>query len=346
MCPCGIKSLKFFYPTTTTKLELGTTSKEAVERLEGWLMELEAKAETNHVEMKRIVGKMEGSFGGMNKKINEKVETLQGMNEMVNVKVEALQNQVHQEVGEVKKEVGEVKKEVGGVKKEVGEVKKEVGEVKKEVGEVKKEVGEVKKEVGGVQRDVKDLKENLSAVNKDMNDVKVMMSQILEKLILLERMNKLPSPSEGMLSTRTEDILIAGNECYSGTAKHAEIFSWEKNGWFEILSMNEEHDGASSFIYEDQMFVAGGYKSKTIETLNLDELPLKWKKCATDLPYPCYGHQTVVHQQRVIHIGGYNENIGRKSDMISELQLTSPSIMKECLSHDIVMVLRLLMIKS
>ena len=267
---------------------------EAVERLEGWLMELEGKAETNHVEMKRIVGKMEGSFGGMNKKINEKVETLQGMNEMVNVKVEALQNQVHQEVGEVKKEVGEVKKEVGGV-----------------------------------QRDVKDLKENLSAVNKDMNDVKVMMSQILEKLILLERMNKLPSPSEGMLSTRTEDILIAGSDYFSETAKHAEIFSWEKNGWFEILSMNEEHDGASSFIYEDQMFVAGGYKSKTIETLNLDELPLKWKKCATDLPYPCYGHQTVVHQQRVIHIGGYNENIGRKSDMISELQLTSPSIMKE-----------------
>ena len=71
---------------------------EAVERLEGRLMELEGKVETNHVEMKRIVGKMEGSLGGMNKKINEKVETL---NEVVNVKVEALQNQVHQEVGGV-----------------------------------------------------------------------------------------------------------------------------------------------------------------------------------------------------------------------------------------------------
>ena len=303
---------------------------EAVERLEGRLMELDGKAETNHVDIKRIVGKIEGSLGGMNKKINEKVEALhgmngmvnikleklQGMNEMVNVKVEALQNQVHQEVGEVKKEVGGVKKEVG--------------EVKTEVGGVKKEVGEVKKEVGGVQRDVKDLKENLSTVNKDMNDVKVMMSQILEKLNVLELMNKLPSPSEGMLNTRKEDILIAGGGPYlSATPKQVEIFSWEKNGWFEISSMTKEHCGASSFIYEDQMFVVGGWLSKTIEILNLTELPLKWKKCATDLPYPCSYHQSVVHQQRVIHIGGYNDNINRSSGVISELQLTSPSIMKE-----------------
>ena len=242
---------------------------EAVERLEGRLMELEGNMETNHVEMKR-----------MNKKINEKVE--------------ALQNQVHQEVGEVKEEVGGVKKEVEGV-----------------------------------QRDIKDLKENLSTVNKDMNDVKMMMSQILEKLNVLELINKLPSPSEEMLNTRKEDIVIAGSECFNKAAKCVEIFSWEKNGWFEIFSMNEEHGGASSFIYEDQMFVVGSFASETIEILNLNELPLKWKKCATDLPYPCSYHQTVVHQQRDIHIGGYNYNKHTKSDVISELQLTSRSITKE-----------------
>ena len=299
---------------------------EVAERLEGRLMELEGKVETNHV------------------------ETLQGMNEMVHVKVEALKNQVHQEVGGVKKEVEGVKKEVGGVikevggvkkevegvkkevgevKEEVGEVKKEVGEVKKEVGGVKKEVGGVKKEVGGVKRDVKDLKENLSTVNQDINDVKVMMSQILEKLNVLELMNKLPSPSEGMLNTRKEDILIAGNGYFGRTAESAEIFSWEKNGWFAISSMNEKYGRASSFIYEDQMFVVGGFNSKKIETLNLSELPLKWKICTIDLPYPSYAHQTVVHQQRVIHIGGHNDNIYRSSDVISELQLTSPSIVKE-----------------
>ena len=288
---------------------------EAVESLEERLMELEGKAKVNHVDMKTIVGKMEGHLVGMNKKINEKVEILQGMNEIVNIELESLQNQVHREVGEVTKEVGGVKREIEGVKQEVEGVKKEVGGVKKEVG--------------GVQRDVKDLKGNLSTVNKDMNDVKVMMSQILEKLNVLELMNNLLSPSEGILNTRKVDILIAGNYYGSGSAKRAEIFSWEKNAWFEILLMNEEHFGASSFIYEDQMFVVGGFNSKTIETLNLNELPLKWKKCATDLPDSRGLHQTIVHQQRVIHIGGYNYNIQRSSDVISELQLTSPSIIKK-----------------
>ena len=189
----------------------------------------------------------------------------------------------------------------------------------------------VRKEVGKVKRDVKDLKENLSTVNKDMNDIKVMMSQILEKLNVLEVMNKLPTPSEEMMNTRKEDILITGNFSSFETAKRAEIFSWEKNGWFGISSMNEKHEGASSFIYKDQMFVVGGWNSKTTETLNLNELPLKWKKCAIYLPYPCCYHQTVVHQQRAIHIGGYNHYIHRDSDVIGELQLTctSPSTMKE-----------------
>ena len=93
--------------------------------------------------------------------------------------------------------------------------------------------------------------------------------------------------------------------------------------------MNENHEGASSFIYEDQLFVVGGVYSQTIETLNLNELPLKWKKCATELPFPCIHHQTVVHQQRIILIGGYNLKKSKMSDVISEIQLTSPTIMKE-----------------
>jgi hypothetical protein len=92
--------------------------------------------------------------------------------------------------------------------------------------------------------------------------------------------------------------------------------------------MNDDHEGASSFIYKDQFFVVGGESSKAIETLNLDELPLKWTKFLGELAYKCYGHQTVVYQQSVIHIGGFQSGKGW-SNVISELQLTSPCIMKE-----------------
>ena len=292
---------------------------EVVGRLEGSLMEFDENVWKNHVDMKKIVGKLEGSLVGMNKMVNEKVETLKGMNKILKEKVETLT--------EMNKVVNRKVEAMGNRQEEVQrEIKKEVGEVKKEVGEVKKEVGEVKKEVGGVKKEVKDVKENLSKVNKDVDEVKVMMSQVLEKLNMLEHLNKLPSLTEGILNTPREDILIAGGY---GDGTGTEIFSREKNGWFEVSPMNEEHIAASSFIYKDQLFVVGRAGSKTIETLDLSVLPLKWMKFAGKLPYRCHGHQTVVFQERVIHIGGYNSNKRKQSNVISELQLNSPYTVKE-----------------
>ena len=265
-------------------------TQEVVGRLEKSLIEVDGKVETtsneikrNHVDMKKIVGDLEG----MNRMVNEKVEA-----------VRIIQNEIKQDHYEVKKEVGDVKKEVGEVKKEVGEVKKEV----------------------------KDVKENLFKVNKDVDEVKVMMSQVLEKLNMFEHLNKLPSPTERLLNAPREDILIAGGyRDRTGT----EIFSWEKNGWFEVSPINEKHVEASSFIYKDQLFVAGGLRSKTIETLDLSVLPLKWMKFPGKLPYACSLHQTIVHQERVFHIGGYNNDKRQRSNVISELQLTSPYNVKE-----------------
>jgi hypothetical protein len=213
--------------------------------------------------MKKIVGKLEGSLVGMNKRINEKVEAIKNRHD-----------------------------------------------------EMKQDQHEVKKEI-------KDVKENLCKVNKDVDEVKVMMSQMLEKFNMLELLSKLPSPTEGMFNTPREDILIAGGLF---TKHSAEIFSWEKNGWYAISQMNEGHTEASSFIYNHQLFVVGGC-TKTIETLDLNELPLKW--LPDELPYESYGHQTVVCQQRVIHIGGYNCDEDKVSNVISEFQLTSPCTRKE-----------------
>ena len=241
-------------------------------------------------------GKVEAAVKERNKKMDKNMETVKGMNE----KVEAAVKKMNKELN---------------------------GKVESSRRETKKEIGEVKKEV-------KDMKDNLSKVNKDVDEVKVMMTQVLGKLNMLELLNKVPSPAEGMLNTPREDILIAGE--YGGLSsnpgKSAEIYSWEKNGWFEVSPMNEEHERASSFIYKDQLFVVGGEDSKTIETLNLNELPLKWTKFCGELPYACTEHQTVVYQQSVIRIGGYNDDEGEYSNVISELQitqLTSPCTIKK-----------------
>ena len=198
-------------------------------------------------------------------------------------------------------------------------------EMKKIVGKLEGSLVAMNKRINeAIKNRHDDVKENLSKVNKDVDEVKVMMSQMLEKFNMLELLSKLPSPTEGMFNTPREDILIAGG----WGAKCAEIFSWEKNGWYEISQMNEEREGASSFIYNDQLFVVGGI-TNTIETLDLNELPLKWMEFSEKLPYESYEHQTVVYQQRVIHIGGYNVDEDKTSNVISELQLTSPCTLKE-----------------
>ncbi len=242
------------------------------------------------------VGKVETAVMEINEKMDKNLETVKEVNKETNQKVET----------------------VMGMNKEVNKKMEALS------GQTKKEIGEVKKEV-------KDMNDNLSKVNKDVNEVKVMMTQMLEKFNMLELLNKLPSPAEGMLNTPREDILIAGGYGLrsSKPGESTEIYSWEKNGWFEVSPMNENHQRASSFIYKDQLFVVGGSDGKTIETLDLNELPLKWTKFRGELPYACDDHQSVVYQQSVIHIGGYSYDKRELSNVISELQLTSPCTMKE-----------------
>ena len=246
-------------------------------------------------------------------------EKMQDVVGRLELKMVELDRRVEEAREETKKQAQEVRIAAKNTSDKVEAMHEEIFRASRQT---EKENEEVKKEVGEIKKEVSNIKENLSKVNKDVDEVKVMMSQMLEKLNMLEQVNKLPSPTERMLNTPREDILIAGGyRDKTGT----EIFSWEKNGWFEVSLMNEEHVQASSFIYKDQVFVVGGYNSRTIETLDLSLLPLKWRKFPRELPFECYDFQTVVIQQTVIHIGGFNYEKDNRSNMISELQLTSPS---------------------
>ncbi len=118
-------------------------------------------------------------------------------------------------------------------------------------------------------------------------------------------------------------MIASGFACNS-----AVIFSWEMNDWYEVAPMNKQHSGSSSFIYNGQLFVVGG-STKMMETMDLNELPLKWMEYPGELYYENFWHQTALYQQRVIHIGGYNYAEEKVSNLIREFQLTSPCTMKE-----------------
>ncbi|XP_046842020.1 kelch-like protein 1 [Xenia sp. Carnegie-2017] len=135
----------------------------------------------------------------------------------------------------------------------------------------------------------------------------------------------LTSPVELVMDLLRSDILVAGDY-----TKRVEIFSWKEEKWFEIASMEDYHRDASSFIYNDNLFVVGGVGSKSMETLNIKQFPLTWRKFPAELPYECWGHQTVVYKQQIFHIGEYIDGKGR-SDLISEINITGTTshVLKE-----------------
>jgi chromosome segregation ATPase len=134
----------------------------------------------------------------------------------------------------------------GKVEAARAEMKNMHDEMKNMHDEMKNIHDEMKQDQQEVKKEVRGLKANIWKMNKDVDDVKVMMNQVLQKLNMLELLNKEPPPTAGMLNTPRQDILIVGgDDIFSNTGSCTEIYSWEKNCWFKISPMDEEIEGAS-----------------------------------------------------------------------------------------------------
>ncbi|XP_046843153.1 ring canal kelch homolog [Xenia sp. Carnegie-2017] len=160
---------------------------------------------------------------------------------------------------------------------------------------------------------------------REMKKMKTMMFELLDKMTINEHFAPIfTSPSELDMDLLRSDILVAG-----GDIKSVEIFSWKEKKWLKIASMEKKHWSASSFIYNNNLFVVGGYLCKSMETLNIKEFPLTWKTLPTKLPYECKFHQTVFYKQQILFIGGLI--VCNRSDLISEIKITGTTsyVLKE-----------------
>ncbi|XP_046841968.1 spermatocyte protein spe-26-like [Xenia sp. Carnegie-2017] len=220
-----------------------------------------------------------------------------------------------------KMQLTEITRKMESLTNQNSKLQKEMMESKGEIRNIQQNLSTVIREMMESSKKIKDVQQNLSTVTKEMKEMKAMMFQILGKMTKNEHVKTLRSSIEGMVNSGKEDILIAGGYL-SGSKKSAEIFSWKEKKWFKIASMKDDHDYASSFIYNDNLFVVGGYECKSMETLNINQLPLTWRKFPAELPYKCYGHQTVVYKQQILLIGGYNGDKFTNSDLISEIKIT------------------------
>ena len=237
-------------------------------------------------------------------------------------------DQIHHEteVCELRKvkchDCGEIREEIDDLKVNLAEMKINQAEMKEQMKETKDQVKEMKEEMKKEMKEMKDQLIQLPASLKEdvIKEVRGVMVEVMEKFYHVEQAIHTTVPVEPI----KEDIVVAGGEHLSS----AEMFSWNKRTWAPLPAMKERRSEATSFVYENQIIMAGGYNGGTglddMEMVKIDQEPLQWVKFPAKLPAKLTCHKTVVYKDRLFVVGGYNWSEMCHSKAIYEVLLIPP----------------------
>ena len=130
-----------------------------------------------------------------------------------------------------------------------------------------------------------------------------------------------------------EDIIVAG-----GLRRNSvEMFTWRKRKWSPLKRMKKKRFGATSFVDNDQITIAGGCSSgsghfhdmTTMYVQPRPDLSTNWSDCPVKLPSKLENHSSVMYRHhQLIVTGGYDGNLEEISDCIHEVQLVPPYTVK------------------
>ena len=212
------------------------------------------------------------------------------------------------------------------IKQDVEEMKDKLDE---KMEEVKEKIEGMDEKMQGMDEKIKGIEtkieEKMGRKAADVENLKGLMMQMFEKLRFLENTIQISSAVNYASNAFMDDILVAGGWDSDGNKlKSVEKFSWKKNVWERVSSMNVGRKGATSFVYENQVFVAGGCDSPLIEVFNLNEDPLQWEISEAKLPFSCTCLRSVVYQNRAVIFCACGN-----SDHFAELSLIPPYTCKQ-----------------
>jgi hypothetical protein len=127
---------------------------------------------------------------------------------------------------------------------------------------------------------------------------------------------------------REPKVVVAGGVNHPRGLNSVEMFSLSTGTWTLLQPMKECREGASSVVYNNQLFVIGGYV-KSMEKLSLNAVhvdqSIPWENVPAVLPGKLAGHCSVVYNGRLVVFGGYH---GAFSDSITEISLVPPYTIK------------------
>ena len=180
-----------------------------------------------------------------------------------------------------------------------------------------------------------DIEGKLEAVNNEVKGLKTALVESFDQMkdVLVKMEDKIEENTRKVRNAPSgdrENIIVVG-----GTRNDSiEMFNWRQRTWTPLQSMPIKRYGATSFLYNNQVFIAGGsrefadYLDKIIR-MNAGphpDLAIHWSDCPIKLPAKMAYHSSVLYNDKLMDTGGYDGNA--TSDKIQEVQVVPPYTVK------------------
>ena len=177
-----------------------------------------------------------------------------------------------------------------------------------------------------LEADNVEMKKSLNEITKQLQRMTQQTSH--EVQTEQERAKTGIAEADGM--EREPKIVVAGGQNVQGSLNSVEMFSLSNGAWTPLQQTKERRHAASSVVYNNQILIIGGYSNgrgiKSMEKLLMNAVhvdqSITWEDVPADLPL--YGHRAVVHNGRLIVVGGYDSSKHAFSGNITEVSLVPP----------------------
>jgi hypothetical protein len=161
-----------------------------------------------------------------------------------------------------------------------------------------------------------DMEGKLEAVNNEVRGLKTALIEGFDEMkdVLVKMEDKMEENTRKVRNTASgdkENIIVAGRV---GT-NSVEMFNWRQRTWSPLQSLPKTCYGATSFVYNNHVTIAGGccsgrYVDDMIR-MNINpnpDLSMHWSDCPVKLSAKLANHSSVLYNDHLIVTGGYNGN--------------------------------------
>ena len=160
---------------------------------------------------------------------------------------------------------------------------------------------------------------------KSLNEIMKQLERLIRQTpdeVQAEKMKK--GIAEADVTDAEPKVVVAGGWYEGRQLSSVEMFNLATRTWAQLQPMNEGRYGASSVVYDNQLFVIGGF-IKSVEKLSLNSVhsgvSVPWENIPLECLRRLIGHCSVVYNGRLIVVGGYDGDKVEYSDSITEIVL-------------------------